>query len=166
MRRARALIVAASVVFAGAAHAQQAAPQTTQPKRLPIIVGNVGINLLVEVDGTVKSWGGPAADAGFYGDGLEDTPTRLTPAPIPGLHNIIGAAIGYDHALVLKSDGTLLGWGRNNGCSLALPDDHRRYAPVPFPAYATRSKSQPACTSPRPCSTTAPYSCGAKSTTH
>jgi alpha-tubulin suppressor-like RCC1 family protein len=116
----------AAVACATILHAQA-------PKRLPIITGAVGINLIVEVDGTVKSWGGPAADAGFYGDGSETGGPRLQPAPIPGVRDIIDAAVGYDHALLLKSDGTLIGWGRNNGCSLALPDDHRRYTPVPIP---------------------------------
>lgn len=103
------------------------------PKRLPIITGEDGLNLIVEVDGTVKSWGLPADDAGFYGDGSETVHTRLQPVPIPGVRDIIDAAVGRDHALLLKSDGTLLGWGRNNGCALALPDDHRRYKPVPIP---------------------------------
>lgn len=122
----RATLVAVALCSAAALHAQQ-------PKRLPIITGNMGINLLVEVDGTVKSWGTPAADAGFYGDGSQDTPTRNVPTPIPGVSGIIDAAVGYDHALLLKSDGTVLGWGRNNGCALGLANDRRRYTPVPVP---------------------------------
>ena len=103
------------------------------PKRLPIIAGAMGLNLLVEVDGTVKSWGDPSADGGFYGDGTDNSVTRKVPTPIAGVRDIIHAAVGYDHALLLSADGSVLGWGRNNGCSLALPDDRRRYAPVPIP---------------------------------
>jgi alpha-tubulin suppressor-like RCC1 family protein len=102
-------------------------------KRLPIISGAMGLNLLVEVDGTVKSWGTPAGDGGFYGDGTDNSGDRKVPTPIAGVHDIIGAAVGYDHALLLSADGSVLGWGRNNGCALALPDDRRRYAPVPIP---------------------------------
>ena len=103
------------------------------PKRLPIIAGAMGINVLVEVDGTVKSWGAPSADGGFYGDGSENGEPRKVPTQIPGVHDIVDVAVGYDHALLLSADGTVLGWGRNNGCSLALPDDRRRYSPVPIP---------------------------------
>jgi alpha-tubulin suppressor-like RCC1 family protein len=103
------------------------------PKRLPIITGAMGINVIVEVDGTVKSWGAPAADAGFFGDGTTDGMPRMVPVPIPGVHDIVDASFGYDPALLLSADGTVLGWGRNNGCSLALPDEHRRYTPVVVP---------------------------------
>ncbi len=106
------------------------------PKRLPIISGAMGLNVLVEVDGTVKSWGAPSADGGFYGDGTDNSGTRNVPTPIPGVHDIIDAAVGYDHALLLSADGSVLGWGRNNGCALALPDDRRRYAPVRIPGVS------------------------------
>ncbi len=102
-------------------------------KRVPIISGAMGLNLLVEVDGTVKSWGSPSADGGFYGDGTDNSGTRKVPTPIAGVHDIVDAAVGYDHALLLSADGSVLGWGRNNGCALALSDDRRRYAPVPIP---------------------------------
>lgn len=122
---------ATTVVVALAACAASLVAQA--PKRLPIIAGAMGLNVLVEVDGTVKSWGAPSADGGFYGDGTDNTDTRKVPTPIPGVHDIIDAAVGYDHALLLSADGSVLGWGRNNGCALALPDDKRRYAPVRIP---------------------------------
>ena len=92
------------------------------PKRLPIITGAMGINVIVEVDDTVKSWGAPAADAGFFGDGTTDGMPRMVPVPIPGVHDIVDASVGYDHALLLSADGTVLGWARNIGCSLVLTD--------------------------------------------
>jgi alpha-tubulin suppressor-like RCC1 family protein len=133
MSVARCATVVVFAMGATVAMGPWAALHAQQPRRLPVISGMMGINVLVDVDGTVKSWGGPAADAGFYGDGSQDGETRRVPKLIPGVANIIDAAVGYDHALLLKSDGTVLGWGRNNGCALALPDDHRRYTPVPLP---------------------------------
>jgi alpha-tubulin suppressor-like RCC1 family protein len=124
---------AAAVWIASATLACATSLEAQAPKRLPIIAGAMGINVLVEVDGTVKSWGAPSADGGFYGDGSDNGDTRKVPTAIPGVHDIVDAAVGYDHALLLSADGTVLGWGRNNGCSLALPDDRRRYAPVPIP---------------------------------
>jgi alpha-tubulin suppressor-like RCC1 family protein len=131
---ALASVTSVAAVAAVAAVVCATAAQAQATRRLPIISGMMGINVLVEVDGAVKSWGvSPAADGGFYGDGTDNAVARKLPAPIAGVHDIIDASVGYDHALLLQADGTVLGWGRNNGCSLGLPDEHRRYAPVAIP---------------------------------
>ncbi|MBI3568164.1 MAG: hypothetical protein HY084_08190 [Gemmatimonadetes bacterium] len=96
--------------------------------RLPVIAGAMGMNLIVNVDGTVMSWGSPGGEATYLGDGTENE--RKTPALIPGLTDIIDASVGPRHALVLKRDGTVLGWGRNDACELTVTDDRKRLAPI------------------------------------
>ena len=100
------------------------------PTRLPIITGAMGVNLIVQVDGTVASWGEPGGEGTYLGDGSDGQAERKLPAPIPGVHDIVGASVGHGHALLVTKDGTVLGWGRNNGCELGVADDRRRLTPI------------------------------------
>ncbi|NVO06064.1 MAG: hypothetical protein HXX19_09125 [Rhodoferax sp.] len=96
-------------------------------RRLPLITGAMGVNLLVEVDGTVKSWGDPGGEATYLGDGT--TRGIEEPAEIPGLRGVVDAAVAPGHALVLLRDGTVMTWGRNRGCELTVKDDKKRLTP-------------------------------------
>jgi len=107
-------------------------------RRIPLIVGEMGANFLVEVDGTVKSWGSPQGDATYLGDGTEGS--RKEPAPIPGVRDIVDAAIGPGHALLLARNGTVLTWGRNRSCELTVKDDRKRL--TPFPVIGVRNAVQ------------------------
>ena len=107
-----------------------AALQAQPVSRLPVIAGAMGVNLLVEVDGTVKSWGYPGGEGTFLGDGSDEDAERKVPAPIPGVHDIVDAAVGMGHALLLSRDGTVLAWGRNNDCELGVADDRKRLTPI------------------------------------
>ncbi len=98
-------------------------------RRIPLIAGEMGVNLLVEVDGTVKSWGAPQGDGTYLGDGTEGS--RKEPETIPGMRDIVDAAVAPGHALVLVRDGTVLTWGRNRSCELTVTDDHKRLTPFP-----------------------------------
>ena len=113
---------------AGTARAQS-------PKRLPIIAGNGLVHVLVEVDGTVKTWGNPAAmdPSPSLGDGVKPsaTPEVRSPRPLPGVGDVVGAAVAVTHVLLLKRDGTVLAWGENDSCELGTGDDKTRLAPVP-----------------------------------
>ena len=125
-RRLAVLFVVAALV----------APETTltsqnAPKRLPIIAGAMGMNILVNPDGSVQSWGEPDGEAAGLGDGTNNS--RTMPAPIPGVNGIVDASVGFGHVLLLKSDGTVLAWGRNNGCELGVKDDNKRLAPIVVP---------------------------------
>jgi alpha-tubulin suppressor-like RCC1 family protein len=90
----------------------------------------MGVNLLVDVDGTVRSWGFTGGEGTYMGDGSGNEGERKEPTLIAGLHDIIDASVGFGHALVLQRDGTVLAWGRNNGCELAVTDDRRRLTPI------------------------------------
>lgn len=64
----------------------------------------------VKSDGTVWGWGDNYG-SGTIGNGI--TPVSATPAPVPGLSGMTAAAVGSGHALALKSDGSVWGWGYN-----------------------------------------------------
>jgi alpha-tubulin suppressor-like RCC1 family protein len=119
---------AVSLLLASLACATQLHAQA--PRRLPVIAGGMGVNLLVEADGTVKSWGSPGGEATYLGDG-SDQGDRKLPAPVPGVRDIVDAAVGMGHALLLSRDGTVLAWGRNNNCELGVTDDRKRLTPIP-----------------------------------
>lgn len=73
--------------------------------------------LALKTDGTVLAWGSNAH--GQVGNGTTDDPTRAT--PVVGLgagSKVISIQAGADHSLALKSDGTVLAWGRNSSGEL------------------------------------------------
>lgn len=101
------------------------APALAEPlplRKLPLIVGNGLVHVLVEIDGSVKTWGRPGAMAGGpgYGDGTKamGSPDRLQPAALAGLPPIVDAAIGFGQVLLLTREGTVLAWGNNDGCEV------------------------------------------------
>jgi alpha-tubulin suppressor-like RCC1 family protein len=68
--------------------------------------------LALESDGTVLAWGDNTN--GQLGNGTTDP--SLLPTQVLGLGSgsgVIAVSAGYGHALALKSDGTVLGWGVN-----------------------------------------------------
>jgi alpha-tubulin suppressor-like RCC1 family protein len=122
------MIVGVSVGSVGLAQA---------PRRLPIIAGNYLVNVLVEIDGTVKTWGDPYAmdRSSSLGDGVK--PSRTTevksPRPLSGVRDIADAAVGESQVLLLTRDGTVLAWGDNDYCEVGSRDSKTTLAPVPVP---------------------------------
>lgn len=120
----RIAVCVVGLACAAAAHAQA-------PRRLPIIFGEMGVNWVVEVDGTVKTWGAPTPDGSYFGDGTDDGRERKLPVAIAGLRDIAGGAAARSHTLLVKRDGSVLAWGRNNGnCELGVTDDRKRLTPI------------------------------------
>ena len=79
-----------------------------------VIAISAGSNfsLALKSDGTVVAWGDNLF--GKLGDGT--TTIRLAPIQVACLGSgsgVVAIAAGFNHALALKSDGTVLGWGRN-----------------------------------------------------
>jgi alpha-tubulin suppressor-like RCC1 family protein len=111
-------------------------------RRLPLVVGEFGMKLLVETDGTVLSWGTPQGDGSYIGDGTERG--REEPAPLEGVRDIVDAAISMRHSVLLRRDGTVLTWGRNDACDLTVKDDRKRLSP--FQVAGVRSAVQIAAT--------------------
>lgn len=82
------------------------------------LAGGAGYFAVVRNDGTVWGWGDNYG-GGTIGNGV--TETSGTPAPVPGLSGMSAVSVGYGHALALKNDGTVWGWGYNIVGQLGTP---------------------------------------------
>ena len=112
---------------------QEKARRSTTPRRLPGLSRIVAISaggwysLALKDDGTVWAWGSIA-------NGEEDDKTMneviRKPVQIKGLGNVVGIANGLWHALALKQDGTVWGWGRNYFGALGDGTETSRRVPV------------------------------------
>jgi alpha-tubulin suppressor-like RCC1 family protein len=83
--------------------------------------------LALKTDGTVWAWGwNPYGQLGL------GSPTSPVPAPVqvPGLTNVVGVAMGGEHAIAVKADGTVWGWGQNQYGQVGDGTDDPRHSPV------------------------------------
>lgn len=80
-----------------------------------------------KADGSVWAWGGGAS--GELGDGTTPT-SRVTPEQVLGLTGVIALAGGRNHALALRSDGTVWSWGNNSSGQLGDGTRTHRSLPV------------------------------------
>jgi len=98
--------------------------QRTAPGPVPGLSGVVALatgedtSLALLADGTVRAWG--SNEEGFLGDGgttgPEDCggdPCSKVPIAVPGVAEVIAIAAADEFALALRSDGTVLAWGKN-----------------------------------------------------
>lgn len=109
-------------------------PRAQTSKRIPVIAGNNTVRVLVEVDGTVRTWGDPMTMSGSpsLGDGPKHNPEVKEPTLLAGVSDVVDAAVGDSHVLLLKRDGTVLAWGNNDGGEVGTGDYKSRYTPVPI----------------------------------
>ncbi|XXF76180.1 Ig-like domain-containing protein [Myxococcaceae bacterium GXIMD 01537] len=77
--------------------------------------------LAIRRDGTVWTWGENGSGQLGLGtppvEGETHTPDvamRAVPYAVPGLTDVVAGAVGYDHMLVLRADGTVWAFGLNN----------------------------------------------------
>lgn len=130
MRTSRSVVVAVLLLFSALSFAQST-------PRLPFITGNEVVNVLVETDGTVKTWGDPwrLDMSPTLGDGKKTGPNSAVDLPrlLPGVNGIVSAAVGPTHVLLLKNDGTVLAWGGNDSCEVGSKEKKAIYGPVPVP---------------------------------
>ena len=115
------------------------------PRRVRAIQGaravaaGSGFSLALEADGSVWAWGNNAS--GQLGDGNAPI-DHASPAQVYGLgpgSTVTAIAAGTSFGLVLKRDGTVLGWG--NGVSGQLGDGSttKRSAPTPVVGLGSNS---------------------------
>ena len=113
------------------------------------VIAAGGHSLALKSDGTVWAWGWN--DYGQLGDGT--TTNRNTSVQVAGeggigyLDGVIAIAVGDDHSLALKSDGTVWAWGHNNHGQLGDGTTTDRSAPVQVPGLTdvtaiTRGENQ------------------------
>jgi hypothetical protein len=102
------------------------------PRRVPVIAGNGLVHVLVEIDGTVKTWGDPVRldMSPSLGDGKRPGPEGTEPRLLAGVTGVVDAAVGPTQVLLLRSDGTVLAWGDNDACEVS-GDGKTKLAPVP-----------------------------------
>ncbi|WNG33272.1 chromosome condensation regulator RCC1 [Archangium violaceum] len=89
------------------------------------IAFNSNTSLAIREDGSVWTWGANASGQLGLGtppvDGQAHTPdtqARNRPTQVPGLTDAVSGALGFSHALVLKADGSVVAFGKNNNGQL------------------------------------------------
>lgn len=109
------------------------AAQPPASRRVPIFAGNGLVHVLVEIDGTVKTWGSPASldFSPGLGDGTRPGPAVNAPRALAGVRDVADASVGPSQVLLLKTDGTVLAWGDNDQCEVTGIDTRAKYAPLP-----------------------------------
>lgn len=86
--------------------------------RVPGLTGIVAVaagpwyTLALGADGTVWAWGNN--ESGVLGVPPDTVARRSTPERVPGLDGATAIAAGPGHALAVRGDGTVWGWGRNS----------------------------------------------------
>jgi alpha-tubulin suppressor-like RCC1 family protein len=84
----------------------------------------------IKTDGTLWTWGENAYTNGVLG--TNDTTNRSTPVTtFAGGTNWKQVSCGTAHIAAIKTDGTLLTWGRNTNGQLGVNDTTNRSTPVP-----------------------------------
>ncbi|TGL63655.1 RCC1 domain-containing protein [Leptospira sarikeiensis] len=110
---------------------------TTNPNitKITSISGIVGISfnqnnsLAIKDNGKVYTWGANAQGQLGLGNtsepavGTAGNPAAQTPpTEVPGISNAVMGAFGFNHAVILKSDGTVVAFGQNNVGQLGNAD--------------------------------------------
>ncbi len=72
-------------------------------------------NIVIKNDGTILTWG--KNFSGQLGNGTY-SPGVYTPTMVDGLTDVIAAAAGKEHSVILKNDGTVWAWGLNSSGQL------------------------------------------------
>ncbi|MBW4361941.1 RCC1 domain-containing protein [Flavobacterium taihuense] len=81
------------------------------------ISGGERHTLGIQTDGSLWAWGGN--NRGELGNGGTELYTNL-PVKIGNASNWISVSASFDFSLALKSDGTIWGWGKNDGGQLGI----------------------------------------------
>ena len=161
-----ALLSDGTVWSFGRNDAGQLGINSTLPRRLPAqVLGQYGIGYIDDVvdietgrefsvalksDGTVWSWG--ENYFGNLGDGTTDD--KLLPVQVHGvddvgfLSDVVKISASQHHTIAIKSDGTLVAWGRNNCGQLGDGSFIDRYypvqvVPIPLEIHSEENQKKP-----------------------
>lgn len=109
-------------------------PVTLPRKAVQAAVHQYTAFVLLE-DGSVMGWGLNMYESlGVPAAVMRERDTTDTPKPIPGLRDIVQIAATYGHAVALRRDGAVFGWGETVSGLRGTPDvsnaDARRPSPV------------------------------------
>jgi hypothetical protein len=120
--RGAGLLALAAVMLLRAGFTVAAGDPPALPRVLPC-ASTPSTVLFVFPDGSarVNAWDNKS---GQLGDGTQDVPPAgdgsLAGYPVPGVTDAVGAAAGENYILLLRRDGTVLGWGANGNGQLGL----------------------------------------------
>jgi alpha-tubulin suppressor-like RCC1 family protein len=98
-----------------------------------------GYSLALQSDGAVMAWGNN--QSGELGDGNAPI-DHASPAIVYGLSSgsgVVQIAAGYSFGLVLKSDGSVFGWGNGTSGQLGDGSTDKRSAPTPVSGLGSNS---------------------------
>lgn len=117
---ALALLANGAVLAWGANDQGQLGDGTTTARSTPVAVVGItrafsiaaGGNTSVAMSETPLSWG--SNNQGQLGIGSATPAFRTAPGPIPALSGLFTFAVGANHVLALRTDGTLWAWGGND----------------------------------------------------
>ncbi|MBF0621515.1 MAG: carboxypeptidase regulatory-like domain-containing protein [Magnetococcales bacterium] len=70
-------------------------------------------SMAVLTDGSLWSWG--SNNGGRLGDGASQVAMRLSPVQVTNMTGVTYASAATSHSLAVRKDGTVWGWGVNNG---------------------------------------------------
>jgi type II secretory pathway pseudopilin PulG len=109
-----------TVIAWGSNHAGQIAVPAGLNNVVEIAAGREH-SMALKSDGTVVAWGGntywivpPGGNWTLITTGQTDVPA--------GLNNVVSISAGYYHSIALKSDGTVVIWGRNDYGQTTIPN--------------------------------------------
>ncbi|CCK77855.1 Regulator of chromosome condensation [Oleispira antarctica RB-8] len=94
---------------------------------------NQNVSTALDVNGHVWSWGdgdNGQLGLGIADDDIVDDTDYTSPQKIAGLSNIVAISRGYYHCLLLKSDGSVLAFGRNAQGQLGDGTNDNKDTPV------------------------------------
>lgn len=134
-------------------------PYVTEPQLVPItnvkqIAGGGSTSYALKTDGTVWAWGynglgqlGQDPNTPFTGTTTGLFSFTPVPIPLPAGKKAVAISAGWDHALALLDDGTVIGWGFNEygqlGNNTTGPSAQIKYNYIPVTAYVTPATSTP-----------------------
>jgi alpha-tubulin suppressor-like RCC1 family protein len=94
-----------------------------------VAAGSIAAAFGIKTDGTLWAWGKPSYYGPFGQLGLGNNTAYSSPIQVGALTNWLKIANSYDHALAIKTDGTLWTWGYNGNGQLGL--NNRTYYSSP-----------------------------------
>lgn len=85
--------------------------------------------MAIKSDGTVWTWGSNAY--GLRGLGYVGNPVPLEPTEVPGITDAVNGTTGWVHSLIVRANGTILGWGSGGHGAVGDGTQVTRTSPVP-----------------------------------
>lgn len=123
---------------------------SAEPKQVSGLTGVTAVAagqnfaLALKSDGSVWAWGANGYGQVGIGNTTNSSTNNWVPRQVSGLSGVTAIAACYEHALAVKSDGSVWAWGDNNAGELGLGSTGSRQT-SPVQVSAISSVTQVAC---------------------